>query len=210
MFNNVIVSASGATITTKWTWNYTRGGPIPHCKYFYCSVKGDVLLDKSLFLEREVLEYFESQILNISEKTRFNDLETYYITHRDKSHLIECELKHGDSISKEMTINVDNTKEDQVFYICIYDDHHFTAKVIFACGNNKIEVKKTPAGFLRPYHTIEILNPDERRKVLRTKQNGTYIYSVLPRGYSQFYFEKDVDIKTIDIQYLSTLMGTGR
>ena len=73
MFNNVNVGSADATISTKWTWNYIPGNPLPKCSYFSCCLKEDVFLNKSLFLEKEILDYFEKEVLKVigSDRVRY-------------------------------------------------------------------------------------------------------------------------------------------
>ena len=209
MFNNMIVNSADATISTRWTWNYTPGsGILPHCSFFSCALKADIFLNKSLFLEKEILDYFEKEVLKLTDGDRESALKLYNMRNSDTSRFIECDLHDGDSITKEINISIADKNYEQIYYVCVFDDKKYVARVISTINNATVEVKKTPASFFHKFHTVEIVNSDSRRKVVETKCQGGYAYSVLPQGYDKFYFNKDVDLESIKIKYLSMLMGS--
>ena len=208
MFNNVIVSTANATLSTRWTWEYNpTSGVLPHCSFFCCAVKEDIFLNESLFMEKEILDYFEKEILRITSDTHEAALRMYNAQNSETSRLIECELRHGDSITKEINITIPEKDRGQIYYVCVFDDEKYIPRVISAVNNDVVNVKKTPAGMFRKYHTIELIEPDRRRKVVETKCGKAYAYSVLPQGYDTFYYERDVNLDNIKIKYLSMLIG---
>lgn len=208
MFNNVNVGSADATISTKWTWNYIPGNPLPKCSYFSCCLKEDVFLNKSLFLEKEILDYFEKEVLKVIGSDREAALKMYNMKNPETSRLIECELRDGDSITKEISIGIESGKHDRVYYICVFDGRKYEARIVSTSSHATVEIKKTPASFFHKYNTIEIVNPDSRRKVLECKCGNAYSYSVLPQGYNKFYFSPDTNLDSVQIKYLSMLMGS--
>ena len=76
---------------------------------------------------------------------------------------------------------------------------------VAVASGTSVDFEIKQASFFHPYHTLIIKAADSRKKVIVTKQGGKYAYSVLPAGQTEFYFDKQMDIQSIDVQYLSML-----
>jgi hypothetical protein len=206
MFTNVVVASSGSTISVRWNWNYTPESTVlPSCSLFYCALPENQLLDLGLFLENEILEHFEKKVLGFDSTDARRAMELYNVAHSETSRLITCDLRDGDSIVKEISIPVTAKQCDHVFYVCVYDDKKLHSRIVSVASGTSVDFEIKQASFFHPYHTLIIKAVDSRKKVIVTKQGGKYAYSVLPAGQTEFYYDKQMDIESIDVQYLSML-----
>lgn len=208
MFSNVAINVRNNKIAVRWSWNYSSSdAEAPKCKLFYCSIHEDKLLERSLFLEREIRDHFENNIIGISRTTHDRAMQDYAIQNSSVASILAYKLGNGDSLEKEVEIILGEADKNKIYYVCVFDGKKYVAMVVPAEGDRTIEVEKIPPKLFKSYYTIKIGDAGDRRKVLVTGRAGAYSYSVLPKGYTELYYDKNVDIDSIQIKYLSALVA---
>ena len=219
MFENVIVDSSGekddASITIKWQWIVKKGQPLPNCKYFYCSIDENELFKKSIFLESEILDYFDQHVVNVKCTDPRTVVEQYWRVHPDDSGCVFCQLNNGGAMKAERLIKLSPKDMSRVYLICVYDDEQFIINVAPVRQYAEIEYEIVTAKSLMFWKkentlTIRISNDDGRKKVLRSGVGKPYAYSVLPDDCSEYYLPKDTEMSEVKIMYLASLLASDK
>ncbi len=208
MFSNVAINVRNNAISVRWRWNYNSSeSDPPKCKLFYCSIGEDKLLDNSLFLEREIRDHFENNIIGMFRNSHDRAMQDYAIQNSGVATILAYKLGNGDSLEKEVEIKLKDSDKSKIYYVCVFDGEKYVATVVPAEGDHTIEMEKIAPKLFKPYYTIKINEETSRRMVLVSGRAGAYSYSVLPKGYTEFYFDKNIDIDAIQIKYLSALVA---
>ena len=219
MFENVIVDSSGEReddcITIKWQWIVKKGQPLPNCKYFYCSIDENQLFKKSIFMESEILDYFDQHIVNVKCSDPRAAVEQYWRVHPDDSDCVFCQLNNGGVMKAERLIKLSPKDMSKVYLVCVYDEYQFIINVVPVRLYSEIEYEViTPKARLfrkkEDVLTLKINNDDGRKKVLRSGVGKPYAYSVLPDYCNEYYLPTSTDMSEVKILYLASLLASDK
>lgn len=221
MFENLRITSSVASdhleINLQWKWKYTRGGHIPACEVFCCTIPENQLLHDSIFSQEEIIKWIvERKGIDImSLETRRDNLRAYYNNPTNKSNcrINRYTLNNGGNELSVQRMEYPLKDIDKIFFICVYGEKTFESKV-FAINTQEDSI---PYEFVTSNKLFGILGIGKkmirfndsggRRRVMISKYNNEEVYSILPGG-DEYYLIKDVSSDNkVKFVYLSSLIG---
>ena len=218
MFDKVSVKAGvdeekqTCTIYINWSWVIKPGtAEAPSCRVFCCGVEQDRLINQYLFRKKEILNWFDKEVVNFSSPNYDNIFKLYF---QNPSNMGNCyyntvSFHNGDSVTCQRPLSFSYEAKNKIFLICVYDGEKFEQEVV-AVNNAaelsyKIETPKKLFGLIGDdTPMLKEIEGDSRRKVLIVKRGGKTTYSMIPKGYEEFYISKELaDGGNIQIKYLT-------
>ncbi len=200
------------TIHVNWSWVITPGAAeAPSCKLFCCGVEQDRLINQYLFRKQEILAWFDKEIVNFSSP---NYDSIFYQFFQNPSNMGNCYFNtvafhNGDSVTCQRPLSFSYEAKTKIFLICVYDGEKFETEIVAVKGAEdlsfKIEKPKKLFGFIGDdTPVLKEIEGDARRKVLIVRRGGKTTYSMIPKGYDEFYISKELaEGGNIQIKYLT-------
>ena len=220
MFDNLSVDSSSnekeININIQWRWRVTDPSSPPSCKVFCCAIPENHLLEELLFGYDEIINWINSEVVDISSpETRIQNLQDYYnkpANNRYKCWLNQYCLNSNGNIREVQRMRFGSEDADKIFFVCVYGQNNFQSMVVSVtpeCADVPYEIKTVRTSLFGPkVLEMHVNQVSDRRLVLVTTSGGEEVYSMLPSGFSNYYFDSDVqpgDIKKLT--YLSSLIG---
>lgn len=213
MFRNVNIEfGSEHSLLIRWEWIEDQKGVTPDCHVFYCSIPENKLLDKGLFLDNEILSYFNSQVVKIYDTDINNEFVSYCQKYPESGRLLHFQRGISDIENRQLPISKD--AQNHIFLVCVYDNNECIMRII-SCEKEKVipfkEIKqsffKTLVGGSNQRKAIKLLCDDQRKKVIIYRAGRNTIFTVLPEFTHEYYFDNNVNLQTLKIYYLSSIIG---
>lgn len=204
--------AQKAFLRISWEWVDNKDGSLPSCNIFYCSLPENQLLEKGLFLENEILAHFNENVVGIYAPDVRDQIEVY--CQRNPTKCVRNRFQRQNSYKEVKQLSVPSDPPNGIILLCIYDEYEIQYRVV--AGSNggaipfeiiKVNPLKKLFGGKDNRKGIILSRNDNRKKVIKYRSGGNMIYSVLPEGYTEYYFDESVDLSRIKIYYLSSLIG---
>lgn len=212
MFKNVKLEfGSEFSLLARWEWVDNKDGSVPGCQVFYCSLPENKLLERGLFLEDEILNYFNETVLKIYSPDVRQEIESYWERNKGTCRLNQFQRDNFDIETRQLPISPGT--QDHIFLVCIYDATQIIFRIIAGSCGKQIPFTEIKPGFLQKMfgagtrRAIQLQVSDNRKKVVEIRSGRTVTYSVLPEGYHEYYFDDTVNLAGIKIYYLSSLIG---
>lgn len=223
MFDNLRIIctpyANNIAVNLMWDWKYDSFGPMPSCDVFCCTIPENLLLQKAIFSQEEIIKWInENMLVGILEpQTRISTIEAFYMKPENQGRCQHnsYQLTSGNTIYNSQVLNFPASDMNKVFFVCIYDkENNFDYRVFAPNLGNKIQFTcEEPRSFLGIFGSKKgarklIFNDNgEKRRVMVTTFQGSDIYTVIPNG-TTYYIDNDFDLNSIkEVVYLSTLIG---
>ena len=175
------------------------------------NVSENKLLEKGLFLESEILGYFDQNVLKIFSSNARTEIQSYWERNTDISKLRLVRRQNFDIENSQLPIS--EKARDHIFLVCIFDESQIIFRIISGSSGNEIPFEPIKKGFMEklmnPHsrQAIRLKVQNNRKKVLINRVGNATTYSVLPEGYDVYYFDESVNLSGIKIKYLSSLIG---
>lgn len=212
MFKNVQIRfATETALQLSWDWEYDDPAEVPKCSVFYCGVPENRLLEKGLFLENEIMAYFNEQVVKIFASNAREEMAAYNLRNTGTSRLNK--FQQGNHFQENKQLPIPSGTENNIFLVCIFDDNDMVFRVIAGGSQREIGFDLEKKGFFQKLmgsgnrQTVVLRCNDTRQKVIATRKGKRMLYSVLPEGQTKLYFDENVDLTNIKIYYLSSLIG---
>lgn len=212
MFKNVRIGfATETALQLCWDWESDSAADVPRCSVFYCGVPEDRLLERGLFLESEILAYFNENVVKIFAPNSREEMAAYNLRNISSSRLNKFQQGNHFQENKQLTIPAGT--ENNIFLVCIFDDNEMVFRVIAGGSQREIGFDLEKKSFFKKLmgggnrQTVTLRCDDTRKKVVARKVGKRMLYSVLPEDHTKLYFSEDVDLDSIKIYYLSSLIG---
>lgn len=212
MFKNVRIKFSTDTaLQICWDWECDDPMQVPKCNVFYCGVPENQLLEKGLYMENEILNYFNDNVVRISGADARHEMELY-----SQSHSANCRLNNFQQLShfqENKQLAIPPGTENCIFLVSIYDDNEMTFRVVAAGSNQDIPFTVEQPGMFRRLlggsqrQIVHLQCDNNRKKAVFYGSGERAVYAVLPEGYTTLYFGEDAELNNISIRYLSSLIG---
>lgn len=213
MFRNVSVEYSAGSLRLRWDWESNRDLTNPSCKVFLLALPEDRLLEKGLFLESEILAYVDENLLPLYRPNVRQELESYFARHNGSSRLSIVRCEGSDRLNRQFQIP--DGVENPVILICVYDESEIIFRIAAGGGTQSIPFDPVKKGGLaalfggkKGRQGITLRCADRRKKVAVYGAGKNRLYSVLPEGDSVYYFDESVNLSSLRILYLSSLIGS--
>lgn len=214
MFKNVSVEFGTSTsLLVRWEWVDNKDGTTPSCRIFYCGVPENKLLEKGLFLQSEIATYFNDEIVKIYSPNVRQEIEAYTSRNAAGSRLNSFKREKSDRDNRQLPLP-DGTK-NHIFLVCVYDDNEFVYRIISSGSKTAIPFTVVKPGFMQKLmgrnndgrQVIRLQESSSRKMVVEYRGEKSMVYSVLPDGHDEYYFDRDIDLSKINIYHLSSLIG---
>lgn len=214
MFSNVSVEFGSATsLLIRWEWIDNKDRSCPSCRVFYCGIPENKLLEKGLFLQNEIANYFNDNVINIYSPNVRQEIESFNGRNTATSRLNNFQRERSDRENRQLPLP-DGT-QNHIFLVCVYDDNEFVYRIISSGGKTEIPFTVVKPGFFKKLmkgsssgrQAIQLTQNTSRKKVVEYQGDKSVVYSVLPDGHDQYYFDESVDLSKIKIYHLSSLIG---
>ena len=215
MFKNVQIRFSTDTsLQLCWDWDGDGQSGVPACSVFYCGVPENRLLDEGLFLEGEILSYFNENVVKIFSPNVREEMAAYHQRNIHTSRLNN--FRQENHFQENRQLAIPEGTESHIFLVCIFDDNETVFRVVAAGSGRDIEFKEEKANVMKKVtglfgkksrKAITLLCQDSRKKVVSYGVGEKAIHSVLPEEHTTLYFSEDTDLSSIRIRYLSSLIG---
>ena len=212
MFKNVRIRFSTDTaLQLCWDWESDDPCQIPRCNVFYCGVPENQLLEKGLYMENEILNYFNDNVVRITGSSVRQELERYSQSHTANSRLNNFQqLSH---FQENKQLSIPSGTENCIFLVCIYDDNEMMFRAVAAGSGQTVPFTVEQPGMLKKLfggsqrQIVHLQCADNRKKAVFYGSGERAIYAVLPEDHTTLYFSEDADLSNISIRYLSSLIG---
>lgn len=212
MFKNVMLEfGADASLHARWDWVDNKDGSVPSCQVFYCSLPENKLLVQGLFLEDEILNYFNDNVIRIYSPDVRQEIMSYWERNKGTCRLNKIQRDRFDKENRQLPISPDAL--DHIFLVCIFDETDIIFRIIAGSSGQPILFHEIKPGFLQKMlkketrQAIQLRQNDSRKKVAEIRSGKSVTYSVLPEGHSQYYFDESVNLSAMKIYYLSSLIG---
>ena len=212
MFKNVQIRFSTDTsLQLCWDWENDDPCQLPKCNVFYCGVPEDRLLEKGLYLENEILNYFNDHVVRITGPDAREEMAAYNQRNVGTSRLNN--FQQGNHFQENRQLAIPAGTESYIFLVCIYDDNEMIFRTVAAGSNRDIPFEVEQASVFKKLFkgnqrkAINLKCSDSRKKVVSYGSGDRTIYSVLPENHTTLYFDEGTDLSSISIRYLSSLIG---
>lgn len=213
MFRNVSIEyGTDRSLLIRWEWLDNKDGSSPDCRVFYCSIPENKILDKGMFLENEILAYFNSNVVPVFGQARFKKFEEYAQKYPDSGKLIS--FKRGISDIENRQLPISSDAQNHIFLVCVYDNNEVVFRIISCEREQNIPFREIKPSLLQKLigrnnsrHAVEILCDDHRKKVIVYRKNKNMIYTVLPENSNVYYFDSNINLAGVRICFLSSLIG---
>ena len=140
------------------------------------------------------------------------ELEEYHGRDSANSRLSRFRREGNENEIRELPIPPGS--QNGIFLVAVYDENEIIFRIVAGGGRDPIPFEEIKPKLFQKLmggrgsrRTIRLLKKDNRKKVVETRSGRTKVYSVLPEGYDEYYFDENVDLSTIKIYYLSSLIG---
>lgn len=212
MFKNVKIRFdTNTSLQLCWDWECDDPCKLPQCNVFYCGVPENRLLEKGLYMESEILNYFNDNVVRIAGADARTNMETFSQTNTATCRLNNFQQMSHFQENKQLTIPPGT--ENCIFLVCIYDDNEMVFRTVAAGSNEPIPFTVEQTGMLKKLfkgtqrQVVHLRCDDSRKKAVFYGSGARAVYAVLPEDHTTLYFGEDVDLNTISIRYLSSLIG---
>ncbi len=220
MFDKVNVKAGvdeeakTCTVYVNWSWVIPQDASVPpSCKLFCCGVEQDKLINNFLFRKQEILNWFDKEVVNFSSPDYDNIFRLY---HQNPSNMGNCyyntiSFHNGDAVNRQQPLRFPYDAKNKIFLICIYDGEKCEHEIVAVNNAKKLEYelakpKKLLGLFGDDTPVLKNIGGDSRQKVLIVERNGKTTYSMIPKGYSEYYISKQIaelNPEKVQIKYLT-------
>lgn len=212
MFKNVRIRfATNTSLQLCWDWECDDPCQLPKCNVFYCGIPENRLLEKGLYMESEILNYFNDHVFRITGPDVRATMETF-----SQTNTAICRLNNFQQLShfqENKQLSIPPGTENCIFLVCIYDDNEMIFRVVAAGSNEPIAFTVEQAGMLKKLfkgnqrQVVRLQCNDNRKKAVFYGSGDRAIYAVLPEDHTTLYFSEDADLSNLSIRYLSSLIG---
>lgn len=212
MLKNVNISFSTDTsLQLRWDWESDDPCQVPKCNVFYCGVPENQLLEKGLYMENEILNYFNDNVVRITGANVREEMARYCQNHTANSRLNNFQQMSHFQENKQLSIPPGT--ENCIFLVCIYDDNEMFFRAVAAGSSKTVPFTVEQPGMFKKLfggsqrQVVRLQCDDNRKKVVSYGSGDRAIYAVLPEDHTTLYFSEDADLSNITIRYLSSLIG---
>ena len=130
MIKNINITYNSASqLHITWEWRDNQDPSIiPSCQIFCCGVPEDTLLEEGLFLENEILEYFNDKVLGNESLDMRQRIDSYTNRHSNVSR--KREYQRQSNQREAVDFKLYDGAENHILLVYIYDDNEIFSRII--------------------------------------------------------------------------------
>ncbi len=197
----------------RWDWMDAGEGEVPECRVFFTALAEQVLLERGLFLENEIMAYFREQLpFSLHAADVQTKMEQHAARNSDTCGFFSFTRNMNER--EDRVVPVQPNLRTSIFLVCITDKDSLICRVMAPGGYHEIPFTVQTQGFFGKLFgkggdrlAIKPGENDARMKVVRIGTGRDALYAALPRDADVYYFDPSVRPEQLKFFYLSSLVG---